>query len=173
MHGRRGTAPRLNDAGEVLGAADLQLGVERQCRARSVGSCAPLTPVGAGHEVHRLGFATRYRVALDPQQRAVRRGHGDHHTGVGGVLDQQPTDDGKRRRQRVGSAHVVERDGDGCGMGCTDVGVDARGPAAPPARGDDGPQRGGVQVRVIHLTRHEEFMKGAQIRQPSRSPAAP
>ncbi len=172
VHRRRGATPRLNDAREVLRAADLQLGVEGERRAGRVRSGPALTPVRAWHEVHRLGFADRIAIALDPEQRAVGRGHRDDDAGVGRVLDQQPTDDRKRRRQRVGGAHVVEGDGDGCRLRSAAVGVDASGQAAAPAVGDDGAQRGGVEVRGIQLACDEEFVNDAHIRQPSRSPAA-
>jgi hypothetical protein len=153
----------------VLGPADLQLGIEGDGSAGCVRSRAALTPVGAGYEVHRLGLAACFAIALDPEQGAVGRGHGDHHARVGRIVDQQPADDGKCRGQRVGGAHVVKRGADRCRPRPTAVGVDAGGQAAAPTLGDHGSQLCRVE---IDLACDEEFMNGAQIRQPSRGPAA-
>ena len=136
VHGRRGAAPRLHDAGEVLGAADLQFAVEGQRRARRVGPGAALAPVGAGHEVHRLGLAARVAVALDPQQRAVGGGDGDDDAGVGGVVDSS-----RRMTGSAGASGCAARISSSAAAtaeagAAADVGVDARGQAAPPALGD-------------------------------------
>jgi hypothetical protein len=170
VDGHRGAAPGLNDAGEVFGTSDLQLGVERERRAGRIGSGAALTPVGAGHEVHRFGLAARLAIAFDPQKRAVGRGHGHDDAGVGGVVNQQAADDGKRGCKRMRGADAIQ--GNSRGWQCaTEVGVDAGGKAAPPAVCDDTTQRGRVQ---INLPGDEELMNGAQRRgrQPGRRPAA-
>ncbi len=132
-------------AGEVLGPADLQFGIEGERGAGRIGSGAALTPVGAGHEVHPFGLAARFAIALDPQQRAVGRGHGDDDAGVRGVVNQQAADDGKGGRQRMRGAHAIQGNRHG-GLRATEVGVDAGGQAAPPALGHDTTQWRGVQI---------------------------
>jgi hypothetical protein len=105
VHRHRGATPWLNDPREVFGLADLQLDVERERCARSIGSCATFAPIGAGHEVHRLCLAACVLIALDPQQGAVGGRHRDDDTGVGSVVYQEPADYRERLCERMTLAH--------------------------------------------------------------------
>ena len=81
----------------------------RICSSRSSASAVPGALVPAlrslqsapGTKFIASALPRSDRVALHPQQRAVGGGDGDDNAGVDGVVDQEPADDGQRRRQRM------------------------------------------------------------------------
>ena len=170
VHGYRGTAPRLHDPGEVLRPADLQFAVEGQRGAGGVGACAALAPVSAGHEVHRLRLLARRPVALHPEQGAVCGGHGHHHTGLGGVLHQQPADDRQRRGQWMRGAQLLQGQRRAAAPGTVQIRVNSRGQAAQPALRDHASQWRRVEIGGVDLTGDEEFVNCAHVRCGRRGP---
>ena len=146
VHRRRRATPRLDDPGKVLRPADLDLLVKGQRGAGRIGSGAALTPIRAGHEIHRLGAAARRPVALHPQQRAVGRADGDYHSGSGCILDEQPADHGERRRQWMSfsdAANIV-----GSRLHRNAIRVYAAGEAAHPALRHHRAQRVDLRLRA-------------------------
>ena len=158
---RSRAAPRLDDPGIVFRSADLDLLVNGQRGTRRIGSGTALTPIRAGHEIHRLGATARCLVAFHPQQRAVRCGDGDYHPGPGRILDEQAADHGKCRRQWMSfsdTVHIVRS----C-LQRNAIRVHAAGKAAHPALRHHRAQRCRSEVRRVHDPGDEPFVHGAQV----------
>lgn len=137
VHGGRRTGPRLHLADEVLGREDLHRAVDGDGRARRVRPHRRLRPAGARHEVHPVRRLPRTRVALHPQQPAVRVAHREQMLAVRGErahqLAEQRHHTGQRMLRPVAAEialrHLHRRRG---------VRADVRARRAAPGRGDDG-----------------------------------